>query len=402
MRTLSKLGLLATLYFSQGLPFGFFHNSVPALMRSQGFSLTYISLGTLMGLPWLLKFLWAPLVDRYDRGSLGPRRSFVLPLQLMSAAVIAFAALALSEESLPLVLACMFLTNLLAATQDIATDGLAIELLKPAERGIGNGVQVAAYRLGMMAGGGGLLIFYEQLGWTRCLLAVSGVIVLASVPIAMFREAPRPSSRTRPGQRQSPLSFFRRRDAVAICCLLLATKFGDALGTTMVKPLLIDVGLGLDAVGWLIGTWGSISGLAGALAGGFLTAAIGRRRAVVACTMLQAFTLIGYARVVGSAPEYSWLLVLSVLEHFASGMTTAALFTCMMDWVRARQAATDYTAQACVVVAVTGLGGLLSGVLADAVGYRSHFMLAGCVGLVGATVAARISLRFYDGRNSPR
>ncbi|MCA9710059.1 MAG: MFS transporter, partial [Myxococcales bacterium] len=88
MRTPAKLGLLATLYFSQGLPFGFFTQALPALMRQQGVSLAAIGLSTLLALPWGLKFLWAPLVDRHAHARAGARRGWLLPLQLLSAAVL--------------------------------------------------------------------------------------------------------------------------------------------------------------------------------------------------------------------------------------------------------------------------------------------------------------------------
>jgi MFS family permease len=154
-----KAWLLASLYLAQGLPYGFFTQALPVLLREQGLSLTAISATTLLFLPWALKFMWAPLVDR-----LGTPKQWLLPLQL--AAVAGAAALSLVDiaGALWLLLLALFLFNLVSATQDIATDGLAVNVLSPRERGLGNGIQVGGYRLGMILGGGLLLWIFARHG----------------------------------------------------------------------------------------------------------------------------------------------------------------------------------------------------------------------------------------------
>lgn len=143
------LALLSSLYAAQGLPFGFFTLALPVLMREAGWSLTAIGLLQVLALPWLLKFLWAPWVDHH-----GARRTWLLGLQGASVvAALVLAALDLSPTHQGLLLAVLVF-NLLAATQDIVTDGLAVRLLAARERGLANAIQVGAYRLGMILGGG--------------------------------------------------------------------------------------------------------------------------------------------------------------------------------------------------------------------------------------------------------
>ena len=160
-----RLGLLGTLYLSQGLPFGFFTQALPLIMRKRGMSLESIGLSSLLALPWALKFVWSPYVDRY-----GTRKSWILPLQLLTALTLVGTAIA--RDAFAVVLASVLLTNLLCATQDIATDGLAVDMLANEERGLANGVQVAGYRVGMILGGGVLLIFHERLGWVNFLCCI--------------------------------------------------------------------------------------------------------------------------------------------------------------------------------------------------------------------------------------
>lgn len=408
-----KVALLSTLYFSQGLPYGFFTQALPVWMRQAGVDLAAIGLTSLLALPWGLKFLWAPLVDRYGGSPLGRRRGWIVPLQ--AASIVAVVALALlgdgvtdaGRERLIVALAVgMFVTNLVAATQDIATDGFAIDLLPPAERGLGNGVQVAAYRIGMVVGGGALLVALGAWGWLSAFSAMAALLIAASVPILLHRELPRASPPPADGDGDgahdgahddagdaapvtlgAALSFLRRgRGAMLVWCLALGFyKLGDGLGSAMVRPFLVDGGVTTAQIGVLVGTAGSVAGMVGALLGG-LFARHGRLRALVVAGLVHAGLMAAYATAMGSHVDVVVIGVLLVGEHITGGMATVALFTAMMDACERRTGATDYTVQASVVVIASGLGSSLSGFVAGAAGYAAHFVAAGVVCVLG-TVA---------------
>ena len=373
--SLGKLGLLGALYFSQGLPFGFFNQGLPVLLRQRGFSLAEIGLSSLLAAPWALKWLWAPLVDRYYSVRLGRRRSWIVPLQLATAALLFGLALLGGVASMPVLLVAVLLLNLLAATQDIATDGLAVQLLTAPERGVANGMQVAGYRLGMIVGGGALLIWYDRLGSAGTFTVMALLTALATLPIAFSREPARPASEA-VGEGALVRHWLRRPGALRLLGLLIAYKAGDAFATGMLRPFLVDSGFSLADVGWLLGTVGFVSGLVGALAGGSLVNRLGRKPALIAFGLLQALTIGGYAWVASGPLRPTALYWLCGAEHFASGMATAALFTCMMDWCSDEASATDYTVQASGVVIATGAAGALAGLSAQYLGYLGHFALA--------------------------
>ncbi|MCA9547366.1 MAG: MFS transporter, partial [Myxococcales bacterium] len=253
MTTREKAILLGGLYLSQGLPYGFFTQSVPALLRMQGASNTLVGLSFLLMLPWGLKFLWAPLVDRHGSARWGRRRSWILPLQ--AAGVLTLAALAFVDPTgeLPWVLVGLLVINLISATQDIATDGLAVEVLAPEERGLGNGLQVGAYRLGMIIGGGALLMFLDRLGWRNAFLGMAGLLVLASVPILRHREAPLPVAPAEPHPLLALRAWFAQPGAARWALVLVLYKGFDAMGSAMVKPLLVDHGYDLGDIGAMVG-----------------------------------------------------------------------------------------------------------------------------------------------------
>ncbi len=386
-----KVGTLGALYLAQGLPFGFFTQALPVLLREEGYSLGQIGLASLLAMPWALKFLWAPLVDRYGSPRIGRRKSWILPLQLLSAVLLLAVAARPGAESLSLLLGVVLLVNLLSATQDIATDGLAVDLLAPGERGLANGVQVAGYRVGMILGGGALLVLFERLGWASTFTAMAALVLLATLPIALTREQTTALTiEASSGPERRPVHFLRSPGAWRILALLVAYKLGDALATGMLRPFLSDAGLSLGDIGVMLGTVGFTAGLLGALCGGLLVGPLGRRRALLIFGGLQALTVAGYAYVAVGSADRVLLYAACAAEHFAGGLATAALFTCMMDWCRPGSSATDYTVQASAVVIATGLASSVSGFSAQVFGYFGHFALAAGFAALALVVVARL------------
>ena len=385
--SLRKIGLLGSLYFSQGLPFGFFTLAIPVLLRKGGSSLGETTLSYLLSLPWALKFVWAPLLDRVGSPSFGRRRSWIVPMQLATVVVLVGVALRDPAGAFSFLLGAVFVVNLLSATQDIATDGFAVDMLDEAERGLANGVQVAGYRLGMIVGGGALPVLFDRAGARPTFLLMALLIALASIPILATRERPaRLPPLGAPAEAAGILQFLRVPGAPRVMALLVIYKLGEAFATGVLRQFLFDAGLSLGDIGKLVGTVGFVAGLLGALAGGALVNRLGRKRALVGFAVLQLLTVAGYAYIARGVPGWGALAAICAAEHFGSGMATAALFTCMMDWCRPNTTASDYTIQACAVVIATGLASTLSGFSAQALGYFRHFAVATL--LAGASIAA--------------
>jgi PAT family beta-lactamase induction signal transducer AmpG len=394
MRTSRKLLLLGSLYFSQGLPFGFFTQALPVLLRKTGMSLAMIGSTALLALPWMLKFLWAPAVDRYGSLRWGARRGWIIPLQALTVLLMLSLSLLEPGQSMVLLFAGVLMANFFAASQDIATDALAVDLLSEKERGFGNGVQVAGYRVGMIVGGGLLLVVFEQLGWERSFWVIALLLCIASVPIWFHVEPRRPPPAERPGLGLI-LRALARPSVRTFIPVLVTYKSADAFGTAMLRPYLVDHDYSLTRIGWVLGTLGFVAGLSGALAGGALASRFDRRRLLGLFACLHAAGLGGYALCASGVGGEPLLLGTIVFEHFAGGMATAALFTVMMDHTEPDSAATDYTAQACLVLLGNGLFAWPSGLVAERLGYAGHFALAmgfGCAaGSLALLVIPRVS-----------
>ncbi len=368
-----RLFVLGSLYLSQGLPYGFFVQALPVLLRKQGLSLGAIGLSSMLAIPWGLKFLWSPAVDRYSSLRFGHRKSWIIPAQLLSIAALAALAFVSLSRSLALVLALVFLSNAMTATQDIATDGLSLDVMARGERGLANGVKVSAYRGGMILGGGALLGVYDRIGWSGSYLWMGAMIAAASLPLFLLRE---PQGDRSARELVHPFEFFTRQGAPRIVIVLVTYKLGDAFSTAMLRTFFADMGLSLAEIGWLIGTVGFVAGLLGAFAGGALVNRVGRRRALLFFGVLQAISVGGYAYIALTHPPSAHLPFLVAFEHFASSMSTATLFTCMMDWTSKETSATDFSVQASVVVLATLGASGASGAIAEKLGYGGHFVFS--------------------------
>ena len=356
---LNKFGILWTLYFVQGLPFGFQATALPVYLRTAGMSLEGVGLATALSLPWSLKILWAPLVDRYGGGRFGRRKSWILPLQLLLAVTCVVAALVPPHEGLTPILVLVAGMNLFAATMDIAVDGLAIDVLELGELGHGNVAQVVGYKVGMLTGGGLLVWASGTIGWEGLFIAMA-VLVAACflVTLAWNESDPAPLQGPRVPvvhPRFGEIFGALRRSvsghgAVWLLLFIGTYKLGESMADTMFKPFLVDAGYGGQQIGIWVGTWGMLFSIAGSLGGGWLASRRPLLQAVGIAAVLRAIPVGGEWWLSLVAPTPHRVLAVTCAEHFFGGMLTTAMFAFMMSRVDRRIGATHYTLLAAIEV----------------------------------------------------
>jgi hypothetical protein len=378
-----KMVLLWTLYFVEGLPWGIQIVALPAILTEYGLSLTKIGFATALGLPWMLKIAWAPLVDRYGSRRFGRRRSWIVPLQLaLAAAAVAAAALPLDRALAPFLLVLLAM-NAIAATLDIAVDGLAVDLLELGELGRGNVAQVVGYKLGMLAGGGVLVWASAWVGWNGLFLLMA-LAILVAVALTL-RLAPRDGADSVHDRNPPPTlggilrvlgrSLASRRAAWLL--LFVGTyKFGESMADTMFKPFVLKAGFTLAQYGAWVGIWGIAFSIAGSIAGGWLATRYTLLRAVGIAAALRLGPLAAewWLSLVDPTPER--VILVTCAENFFGGALTTTLFAFMMSRVDKRIGATHFTALAAVEVWGKLPAAWLSGALTDATSYPVLFGLA--------------------------
>ncbi len=409
--------LLSSLYFSQGLPSGLLAHALPALLREHQVPLQYIGYLKLLALPWMFKFVWAPYVDRYHFRRTGPHRSWILPMQ----SLVIFMLLSLSLLSpqtifsgyLPLFFLMLLLLNFCSATQDIATDGLAVKLLPSRWRGLGNSIQVSGYKLGLIVGGSLLLLSIDHYGWSTSFILLAIILALLTLPILLLRESPH--SNERPAGDPDSLAnakaegfdtfwrnyrdFFRQPGMKSWLLVILTYKSGDAFGSGMVKPMLVDAGFSLSAIG-SVTLVASVAGMVAAVLGGYLYYRWGAKVTLLGFGLLQAIGIGAFALIARGQIDLFTLYTISVFEQIADGMSTVVLFALMMEQCRPNHEGADYSIQACFQVLLAGFIGAASGWVASQVGYSQHFLLAAGFGLL-ALVPAWYYLQFKLPQKAP-
>lgn len=394
----ARIAWLASLYLVQGLPFGFQANALAVLLRQQGISLTHIALTSALALPWSFKALWAPFVDKHWSASVGKRRSWILPMQaLLILAMVISAFLPLSEGVTP-ILVLVLLMNLFAATMDIAVDGLAVDVLRASELGIGNATQVVGYKIGMLMGGG-LLVWASArfgLGWSGIFFLMASVVGVVLVTSLFMREekhaqtgslegasSKNESANSHTEQLTITVIVGRLREALTtptagwVIALLATYKLGESLVDPVFQPVLLDQGMEAAEIGLIVGTFGMVASIAGSLGGGFLATRGSPLRALGYVAVLRVLAIFGQWLIASFGPfAQGWVALATCAEHLASGALTTIMFAFMMERVDKRIGATHYTVLATLEVLGKAPLSLSAGYLAETLGVRVSFGMA--------------------------
>ena len=394
--TRQKLTLVATLYVSQAIPLGFFLTALPVILRQGGLPHETVGLFAMVAMPWILKWAWAPLVDRFGTGSrFGHYRSWILVLQTLSVAAVLGMSWVVPSAQLAALATVAAVFMLVSATQDVATDGLSVRILDSDERGPGNGWQVGGYYLGQVLGGGVMLVVFSRFGWMTAMLAMAAFLALPLVPMARFREASSgPTASREKAVRQKvihqivgfrDLGRFLRRTGGRWIAILLVFRVGETVSLFVYHQQLVDLGLGLDEIGFVVGVVESLAAFSGALLGGRLLLRLGRRRSLMAFASFQAVAIGALLIPAFGLTIRSVLLVAAAGVAFTGGMATAALYTAMMDAASHRTAGTDFTLQQSLAAVGPMVATGLSGFVVALGGYG--MLYAGAAGLALAAVA---------------
>ncbi len=390
--------LIAMLYVSQGIPMGLAFIAMPAILRSQGASLQDIGLLGMILIPWAAKFLWAPFIDRTRGGWLGPRRSWIFPAQFALVAIyIVIALLPETQTSLRLLFALLILANFVSATQDIATDGFAVEALQKLDFGWANGIQIGGFSLGMIAGGAVTVFAYEHSGWTSSFLALAGTMALTLVAIVLTPEHTHDGQSVRAKATPSLLNVLRRKDAWAMLTIAGAFYFCTTMASSMKGALLIDKGLTISQVGLIGGTGAATIAIFGAALGSLFVQRFGARAVAVYGGAASALLLsLWLVPAMSATTSFTTAIAITVVAGIASGIAYVAFFTVFMKWASLDQAGTDFTVLQCTE-SITNIGAsILAGQIAGAFGYTTLFVLAPILGIAIVIIIAMLLGRLND------
>lgn len=423
---------LALLQISSGMPYGFLiTGAFVTFLRTSEVSLTDIGLLSLVSLPWNIKFLWAPLVDRYAGRWPDRRRSWVLISQVaLAVGFIAIAGLVwsvtrgsgvLDTRTLWLLAVIAFFIALSAATQDIAVDAFAVEYLRPEEQGPASGLRTLFWRIGFLLCSGVAIAVADPELWAKAGHPIGkndawpwvffGIAVLF-LPMLVLTIACPPAEKPAAAPRSlgsavvDPLvSYFKRPNAIVVALFLIFYKFGDNLASSMWIPFMVDKGITRVEIGLLNKTIGTVAVLVGVGIGGAAVPKIGLGRALWIFGVVQGLSsaFYGLASLVDGA---RWAVYLAIAgENIAIGLGTPAMLTLCLRLCEKKYGATQYALMSSLFALGRWATGPPAGYIAQNTSYTFLFffaILAAVPGLALLQIIAPLGQREVTTQAIPR
>jgi MFS transporter, PAT family, beta-lactamase induction signal transducer AmpG len=375
--------------FSSGLPLALSGGTLQAWLTVEGVDIKTIGLFSLAGLPYTLKFLWSPLLDRFVVPLFGRRRGWILLFQILLFALI-FSMGLVSPVEAPWVIAFLALGLAFASSsQDIVIDAYRTEVLREKERGFGAAVSVTGYRVAMLVSGALALILSEVLGWRLTYMFMAGLMVV-SMSATWFGPEPEdpgvPPSTLKEAIGGPLVEFFSRDGAWLMLALIVLYKLGDAFAGSLTTSFLIrGVGFSVGEVGAINKGMGLAATIVGALFGGALMTRLGLFRSLLLFGVLQAVSNLSFMVLALMGKNYGMMIFTIGFENLAGGMGTAAFVAFLMALCNHNFTATQFA----LLSAFASLGrvfvGPISGNLVAEYGWFLFFLvtfLAAIPGLV--------------------
>ena len=388
---------VSLLSFSSGLPLGLVWIAIPDWLTKEGVDLRVVGLVTLAQAPWTFKFLWSPFMDRFvppGFARFGRRRGWMAVAQLaLFATTLALAGVGDHPET-PWVIGALALAIAFAsATQDIAIDAYAVDVLQPEEQGVAVGARTAIYRAAMYFAGGFAITLAGKLGWP----AVNAILAACYLPMLIVSwKAPEPK-----GQPIAPkslkdavwqpfLGFLSRHRALEILAFVLLYKFADQLAQTLQRSFLVQSGYNDFDRGVALATVGLFGNLVGIFLGGAMTAPLGLGRSLWLFGGLQIFSNLGYVLLSVQTGPNRWMMYSAMaFETITSGMGTGAYGVLLLRLTQKRFSATQYALFSSLFGLPRLLSGPITGFLVHAIGWTSFFWFSIVAGLPGLVMLSR-------------
>jgi MFS transporter, PAT family, beta-lactamase induction signal transducer AmpG len=429
---------IPTLYFAEGLPYSIVNMMSIVLFKNLGLDNSALGLYTsLLSIPWSIKFLWAPLIDKYKT-----RKLWIVMAQTVLAAAISLLIPALLCFCPLKVLFFIFLIiAICSATHDIAVDGYYLDALTKKEQALFVGIRNASYKVALLFGSGPLIFLagYWAMhrqdadparasaglneGWAIAFSICAAFFLLSALihskiltkhastdgalqHVVDGREAAANETATGEGRKANLLRVckaFLDQPRIAIIVLyILLFRFGDALMLKMAPAFLLDsvekggLQLSTKLYGEIYGTVGLVTFLLGGLFGGWLVARQGLKRCLFPTAVIQNAAILLYFYLAYQRPGLITVAVVNAIEQFAYGLGTAAYTVLLLGTVKEEYKASHYAIATALMALGLLIPGILSGYLADWLGYQSFFLVSFISSLPG------IICIFYLPLNSPQ
>lgn len=397
--------VMLLLGFSAGLPLPLTGFTLRQWFSEANVPLGAIGLTALIGLAYSLKFLWAPVLDHAPPllPSLGRRRGWLAPVQLLLAAAIAALALTDPARNATGTVAAAVAVAFLSATQDIAIDAFRIESLPLGRQGLGLAAYVWGYRIALLVANAGVLFSVERVGWRGAFLAMALLMSVGLATTLFLAREPRPPERAARSGIGAWLAaavvapvrdFLCRPGAWLILGFVALFKLGEALAGIMTAPFYRALGFAREEVAAVSGVFGLLATLAGVTLGGVLVAGVGTGRALVVTGLGQMLSNLMYVALAEAGRSLPLLWAQVGIENATDGLADAAFVAYLSGLTSTAFTATQYALLSSLASLPLRTVGGLSGYLAEAMGWTRFFLLTTAAALPGLAIMLVLLRRF--------
>ena len=369
----------ALMGFSCGLPLLLTITVLQAWMKDEGVDLELIGLMALVGLPYTLKFVWSPLLDRFTLPFLGRRRGWLLVSQALLAAALVGLGLTRPAENPGLVAVAAIFVTFFSASQDIVVDAYRREDLNDDELGLGSSLYVNGYRVGMLLASGGGLIMADHLSFSMVYTIMAACMLVGMVTTLLTPE-PEASQGVPHTIKEAVidpfLEYFRRSGALWILAFILLYKIGDQMASAMTTPFYLDIGFSKTEIGAVVKLFGFWATIIGAFTGGVVMLRMGINRSLWVFGVLQAVSTAGFAVLAHLGHHVGALAAVIAFENLSGGMGTSAYVAFMAGQTNKRFTATQYALLTSLMGVPRVMAAAPTGFMAKHLGWMEFFI--GC------------------------
>ena len=372
--------------FACGLPLLLTISLLQAWMQEEGVDLTVIGLMALVGLPYTLKFLWAPFLDRFTLPFLGRRRGWLLVAQIALGCSIAGLGMADPANSPWMLSFAALLVTFFSASQDIIVDAYRREDLSDEELGLGSALYINGYRAGMLLASGGGLILSDHMPFSHVYLIMACCMLPGLLTTLLAHEPPLTSGKPKTMKEAvlNPLTdYFSRNGALWILAFILLYKLGDTMASSISTPFYIDIGYSRTEIGAVVKIFGFWATVLGTLTGGVMMIKLGINRSLWIFGLLQALSTAGFAVLANLGHSITALSSVIAFENLSGGMGTAAYAAFMASITNKKFTATQYALLSSLMGIPRVLASAPTGFLAKYVGWSEFFILCTLIAIPG-------------------
>ncbi|HET9635817.1 MAG TPA: AmpG family muropeptide MFS transporter [Gemmatimonadaceae bacterium] len=376
-----KMATLVVLGFSSGLPFYLTSKTLQAWMTTAKVDLATIGFFSLVTLPYSLKFVWAPLMDRYTPPFLGRRRGWVLITQIALLLVIAAMSLHDPRTGLKMLAVNAIAIAFFSASQDISLDAYRTDVLENREMGAGAAVFVLGYRIAMITTGALAFFLADRMPWQTvyvilALLIIIGIVATFLAPEPVLNDAP---PKTLIEAVVLPFTdFFKRAGVVRALVVLLfivAYKYSDSLAGSMTTPFLLQAGYTQTEVGAVFLGAGVIATIVGVLVAGAAIGKFGINRSLWIFVVFQGLSNLTYYFLSLSEKNHTLMVSAVITENFGLGLVTGAMTAYLMSMCNRRFTATQFALLSSLMAASRDILVAPAGKIAESSGWPGFFLI---------------------------